>query len=74
MNANPEEWLPFIDMAVCTSCGECVVACPTDAMALEGGLVTIDGERCGYCAVCEAVCPTEAIALPYQVVMAEGAD
>lgn len=80
MNTRQDVWLPIIDSAACNGCGDCVVACPTDALTLDGGVPAgsgfaprVEPDRCGYCAVCEAVCPTDAIALPYQIVLAASA-
>jgi ferredoxin len=65
-----ETWYPHIDPTVCTGCGDCVVACPTGALAQSGDVAVLAAPaNCGYCAVCEAVCPVDAIALPYQIVM-----
>ena len=73
-----EIWIPQIDNAVCTGCGDCVVACPTDALALIDSTVSIEFAEvavltnpvaCNYCADCETICPVAAIALPYQIVL-----
>jgi len=48
-----------IDPELCVQCGECVEACPHDAIDEEK--FVIDPERCQKCGVCEEVCPTEAI-------------
>ncbi len=54
-----------LDAAACTSCGACVLVCPTGALALDrdaqGSTLVIDASRCipdGYCA---AVCPEQAL-------------
>ncbi|MFW5942396.1 MAG: ATP-binding protein [Chloroflexota bacterium] len=66
---NEEMWLPQIDPDLCTGCGDCVVACPTQALAMEGDLAVVaNPQACNYSAYCEAVCPVDAIALPYQIV------
>jgi len=65
-----EIWLPQIDKDVCTGCGDCIVICPTDALALvDGTAVLTKPTACSYCAECETVCPVAAIALPYQIVL-----
>lgn len=65
-----ETWNPHIDPDVCTGCGECVIACPTDALELvEAVAVVSEPDACNYCEVCEEVCPEGAISLPYQVVL-----
>lgn len=65
-----ETWNPQIDPDVCTGCGECVIACPTDALELvEDVAVVREPDACNYCGVCEEVCPEGAISLPYQLVL-----
>lgn len=65
-----EIWLPQIDKELCTGCGDCIVSCPTDALALVSGLAVItEPAACNYCAECELICPVDAIALPYQIVL-----
>ena len=60
----------IIDANLCSSCGICVVECPTDALAMIGGMpVLFRPEVCSYCGVCETVCPEEAISLPYRIVV-----
>jgi Ni,Fe-hydrogenase III small subunit/Pyruvate/2-oxoacid:ferredoxin oxidoreductase delta subunit len=51
-----------IDAAKCPEgCRDCVEACPTDAISLEGG-AKIDFGRCLFCTDCTAACPQGAIA------------
>lgn len=65
-------WLPQIEPRRCTGGGDCVTACPEDALALQRGTaVLIRPEACTYCAACEHACPTHAIALPYQLILAD---
>jgi len=60
----------IINADSCSSCGICIVECPTDALAMIGGApVLFRPEACSYCGVCEAVCPEEAISLPYRIVV-----
>lgn len=76
-----EIWMPQIDEDLCTGCGDCIVTCPTDALALVSGTacteftevaVLAEPDACNYCGECESICPVEAIALPYQIVMESG--
>jgi ferredoxin len=73
---NVESWLPIIDAATCTGCGDCVEVCPTEALAMVDDLAIVaEPDACNYCAYCEPICPVDAIALPYQIVWEEnGAD
>ena len=53
--------LPILDSARCPSgCASCVDACPTDAIAGDGGL-RIDLGRCLFCPECANACPEGAI-------------
>jgi formate hydrogenlyase subunit 6/NADH:ubiquinone oxidoreductase subunit I len=63
-----ERIMPKIDRERCTLCGDCVEACPNDALSLERerGIV-LDEEACAYCGDCEDVCPLGAISLPYDI-------
>ncbi len=64
-------WFPQIDEDGCTGCGDCIIACPTDALELvRGTAVLADPEACNYCGYCEAICPERAIAIPYKIELA----
>jgi NAD-dependent dihydropyrimidine dehydrogenase PreA subunit len=66
-----ERWLPQIDKAVCTGCGDCVAVCPTGVLALVKGMAVVTTpSACSYCGDCEAICPVAAISLPYQIILA----
>jgi len=45
---------------LCTLCGECIIACPLDAIDEE---ISIDFTKCDYCSQCVEVCPENAIDL-----------
>ena len=47
----------------CAGCGQCVSACPYQAVKLEQGLTTVNGYLCKGCGTCTAVCPNKAISL-----------
>jgi ferredoxin len=68
-----ENWLPRIDWATCTGCGDCIALCPTGALGFRGEkAAVVNPDACTYAAECETVCPVAAIALPYQVIMESG--
>jgi len=49
-----------IDPDLCVQCGECIEACPHDAIS-ENGRVKIDDALCHKCGICEETCPSDAI-------------
>ncbi len=50
-----------VDLETCTGCGECLEACPLDAIEIENDKAVVDGDVCGDCGACVDVCPTESI-------------
>lgn len=65
-----EVWFPTIDKELCIGCGECIDACPTEALELVNGTAVITNPTaCNYSAGCEAICPVDAITVPYQIVL-----
>src|SRR5437763_13421334 len=53
--------LPVLDPSRCPDgCRSCADACPTDAIAADGGL-RLDLGRCLFCAECTRACPEGAI-------------
>jgi NAD-dependent dihydropyrimidine dehydrogenase PreA subunit len=66
-------WLPQIDEALCTGCGDCIIVCPTDVLALADEIAILaKPDACNYCGACETVCPVGAIVLPYQIILEPG--
>lgn len=42
---------------ICTQCGKCAEACPTDAIHLVDGVYLINDEECIGCMTCVDACP-----------------
>jgi NAD-dependent dihydropyrimidine dehydrogenase PreA subunit len=54
--------LPVVDETRCTGCGDCVVACPVDCLAMSGPLPWLCRPgQCISCSLCVLVCPDEAL-------------
>ena len=47
----------------CKGCGNCVKACPNNALSLENGKAVVDHKLCILCGYCNPVCPEFAIRL-----------
>ena len=51
----------------CLGFGECVKACPFDAIHIKNGVAVVDKEQCKACGKCIATCPKHLIELvPYE--------
>lgn len=60
--------LPLIDEQRCTGCGECETRCPTQTVAVIGGVATvINPPACTFCEICESYCPEGAIGRPFTI-------
>ena len=53
---------PVVDTDNCTECGECIAACPTGSMSLNG-TIKINVDTCILCASCIKTCPVQCISL-----------
>ncbi len=57
--------LPHLDPTVCTGCGDCVVVCPENCLALAGPLPFLPflprPADCVSCGICVAICPVNAL-------------
>jgi len=45
----------------CIGLGDCVKACPFDAIQIKNGIASIDEKKCRSCGACVAVCPRNVI-------------
>ncbi len=52
---------PRIDPASCTNCHECIKMCPSHAITVEEGVLTIDDRRCVSCLCCHEICEFGAV-------------
>ncbi len=52
--------VPVHDAAACTTCGQCVPACPSHALTIEGGW-GIDRRACEGCGKCVTACTSGAL-------------
>ena len=50
-----------IDREKCRGSGECVTACPEDAIIIVDGVATIDQSKCDLDGICIPACPNTAI-------------
>ncbi len=57
---------PIVYEQKCTGCGECVRACPVEAISIKNNKSFINGLKCIGCATCIAVCPYTAIDVPWE--------
>lgn len=55
----PSKMAPVTVESLCTLCGECAAACPTEAITVEESVLT-DKDLCIRCSACIKKCPTEA--------------
>ena len=61
-----------IDDAACIRCGACVRKCPSGALKLREGNISLEREKCLHCGICERVCPVCAVtAKPGYLVQSE---
>jgi NAD-dependent dihydropyrimidine dehydrogenase PreA subunit len=57
-------FVPMIDMDVCTGCGSCVDICPMDSLTIDMNEKAVrDPARCIGCGLCVSACPEESISL-----------
>ncbi len=56
--------LPVLEPRRCTGCALCVAICPTQCLAVAGGLPWLPRPLdCVACAACALMCPTQALTL-----------
>ncbi|MBW6512958.1 MAG: 4Fe-4S binding protein [Desulfuromonadaceae bacterium] len=50
-----------VDTNKCRASGNCVVACPVDAITIVNGAAVIDHDRCDLDGICIPACPHQAL-------------
>ena len=50
-----------VDQGKCHASGECVKACPQQAIAIRNGTAVVDHEKCDLDGICIPACPWGAI-------------
>lgn len=55
-------FIPEYDTKKCINCGDCLKACPTDAITLKP--VVIDKSKCIGCGKCISICPKKVFTVP----------
>jgi uncharacterized Fe-S center protein len=69
----------LIDISKCTGCGQCVEACPFEALSLVEEKIVRDDEKCMDCSHCLYLCPEDVYSMPpgaqekFQVYLAHAA-
>ncbi len=53
----------IVNAETCNACGECIQACPLDAISIQENMAKVDPETCGDCGACVDVCPTESLSV-----------
>ena len=53
--------MPYRITELCTNCGECLKACPLEAILREKERPRIDADLCTDCGTCSDICPARAI-------------
>jgi formate hydrogenlyase subunit 6/NADH:ubiquinone oxidoreductase subunit I len=54
--------LPEVNETRCTACGDCVLVCPTECLAMDGPLpYLVRPVDCIACSLCVLICPDDAM-------------
>ena len=56
----------------CTLCGDCIDACPEEAISEENGIIDVDQDKCIACGTCVDTCKYNAIRLSLETSDSEG--
>lgn len=56
---------PEVNAKACVKCGQCIVACPAEALSFVKEVITVDTERCVGCGQCVAACDYGCLNIPW---------
>lgn len=51
------------DLAKCNGCGDCVDACPTEALKVENEKIKVNEDECSDCGACVDTCEKGSLSL-----------
>jgi len=60
-----QPYVAQVDIRRCSGCGDCVIACPYNAIQLVEGHAEVDETACKGCGVCVGQCRANVITLPH---------
>jgi heterodisulfide reductase subunit A2 len=53
------------EQSLCAGCGQCVKACPYEALQVVDGYANVDSYQCKGCGTCAGACPNKAMTLTH---------
>jgi electron transport complex protein RnfB len=56
-------FISIVEAGQCTACGDCILRCPMEALAIKDEVAGVESKRCIGCGLCISACPTGALTL-----------